>query len=450
MNRFMSKKTLQKIMSNVKPELHQKEQIMETNNDTEIVKDLWYEGEKFEVIFRDENGNIVSKQEVTYKDAPNLPDPPVKPSTEEWDYEFKEWDKNTDQITGETTFHPIYEPISRYRTINFYNGDGSLLNTQQVLLGNNATLPSTNPTKTATADKVFTFSHWDKNSTNISFNLDIYPVFTDSIRYYTVNFYNHDNTILSTSQVPYNGTANKPSDPIKPKDTYFYTFQGWNQNVTNITSNLDVYPVFNRDEYLIAPEGKLDKWEYEILNDNVILNNYTGNEKDVIVYDRYTKDGIYYKTKIKSMNHILLSNKNINTIKFGNYVDFSELSNCALAFSGCTNLTSIDFGKGFDTSNVTDMSGMFYGYSSTSLDLTSFDTHNVTNMNTMFAFCTSLRSLDLTSFDTSNITNMNIMFGNCTNLKEIKVSRSKWVIKGNCETEYMFLDCGVDHVSYVD
>ena len=50
-------------------------------------------------------------------------------------------------------------------------------------------------------------------------------------------------------------------------------------------------------------------------------------------------------------------------------------------FAHFTNLEKIDFGNCFDTSNVTDMNGMFYGCSSlTSLNLTGFDTSNVTNL----------------------------------------------------------------------
>ena len=62
-------------------------------------------------------------------------------------------------------------------------------------------------------------------------------------------------------------------------------------------------------------------------------------------------------------------------------------------------------------SNVTDMNGMFSGFSGTTLDLNSFDTSNVTEMSSMFRD-SSATTLDLSSFNTSNVTNMSDMFRN--------------------------------------
>ena len=92
----------------------------------------------------------------------------------------------------------------------------------------------------------------------------------------------------------------------------------------------------------------------------------------------------------------------------------------------CSALTSINLSN-FDTSNVTNMGGMFaVGEILTSdsalaaLDLSNFDTSKVTNMSSMFFGCSKLTSLDLSSFDTSNVTVMSYMFGNCSNLTTIK------------------------------
>ena len=78
--------------------------------------------------------------------------------------------------------------------------------------------------------------------------------------------------------------------------------------------------------------------------------------------------------------------------------------------------------KGSNTSNVTNMRGMFATcHSLTSLDVSSFDTSGVTNMSSMFQNCRSLTSLDLSGFDTSKVTNMEYMFEDCNALQEIKM-----------------------------
>ena len=60
--------------------------------------------------------------------------------------------------------------------------------------------------------------------------------------------------------------------------------------------------------------------------------------------------------------------------------------------------------KGSNTSNVINMSFMFYKCSGlTSLDVSSFDTSKVTDMCLMFRYCSCLTSLELSGWDTSKI-----------------------------------------------
>ena len=91
-------------------------------------------------------------------------------------------------------------------------------------------------------------------------------------------------------------------------------------------------------------------------------------------------------------------------------LDTSEVTNMQGMFAGCSSLTSLDVSN-FNTSKVTNMSNMFRECSSlTSLDLSKFDTSKVTNMSNMFFLCDDLKSLDLSGFDTSKVTNMSNMF----------------------------------------
>lgn len=72
-----------------------------------------------------------------------------------------------------------------------------------------------------------------------------------------------------------------------------------------------------------------------------------------------------------------------------------------------------------DTSNVTDMSSMFYDMEYVlELDLSSFDTSKVTSMEGMFEQCYYLVSLDLSSFDTSKVEDMSWMFAD-SGIKEL-------------------------------
>ncbi len=100
----------------------------------------------------------------------------------------------------------------------------------------------------------------------------------------------------------------------------------------------------------------------------------------------------------------------------------SNVTNMSSMFYGCSSLTSLNLSN-FNTSSVTDMSDMFSRCSSlTSLDLSSFNASNVTNMDSMFSGCSSLTSLDLSCFNTTNVTNMDSMFSGCSSLISLDLS----------------------------
>ena len=120
-------------------------------------------------------------------------------------------------------------------------------------------------------------------------------------------------------------------------------------------------------------------------------------------------------------------------------LDTHKVTNMSGMFMNCDALTSLDLSH-FDTRNVTDMGGMFLNsYALKSLDLSNFETGNVTSMAQMFYGCTALESLDMSSFDTQKVTDMNYMFYSCQALQVIDVSRFD---TGNVTNmEHMFQWC---------
>ncbi|MBQ6063645.1 MAG: BspA family leucine-rich repeat surface protein [Prevotella sp.] len=97
----------------------------------------------------------------------------------------------------------------------------------------------------------------------------------------------------------------------------------------------------------------------------------------------------------------------------------ANVTNMSYMFSGCSGLSEIDLSN-FETSKVTDMSGMFSGCSGLSeIDLSNFETSQVTDMSGMFSGCSGLPSIDLGNFETYNVTNMGSMFSDCSGLPSI-------------------------------
>ena len=111
---------------------------------------------------------------------------------------------------------------------------------------------------------------------------------------------------------------------------------------------------------------------------------------------------------------------NLTTLNLSNF-DTSKVTNMGGMFAGMSSLTTLNLFN-FDTSKVTNMSSMFGGMSSlTTLDLSNFDTSKVTDMSGMFVFM-NLTTLNLSSFNTSQVTDMGEMFRYMSNLTSLDLS----------------------------
>jgi surface protein len=114
--------------------------------------------------------------------------------------------------------------------------------------------------------------------------------------------------------------------------------------------------------------------------------------------------------------------KNISTIEGMRNLNTSEVTDMSGMFSKCTKLENLDL-SAFNTAKVNNMHIMFgYCPSLTSLDLRPFNTSQVTAMDSMFIEDTALKSIDLSSFNTSNVKNFKFMFYTCRALENLDVT----------------------------
>ena len=111
----------------------------------------------------------------------------------------------------------------------------------------------------------------------------------------------------------------------------------------------------------------------------------------------------------------------LQTIENLGILDTSNVTNMAGMFGNLPRLTTMDLSH-FNTSKVTDMSQMFSGCTDLpSLDLSSFDTSKVMMMTEMFKGCANLSNLNLSSFQTSSVVMMKGMFQGCENLTSLNL-----------------------------
>lgn len=107
---------------------------------------------------------------------------------------------------------------------------------------------------------------------------------------------------------------------------------------------------------------------------------------------------------------------------FIKHMDTSESTNMSGMFEGCSAMNVLDISE-LNTSKVTTMRAMFASINIGVLDFVNsiFDTSKVTDMASMFYGCSGLVTLDLSRFNTSRVTDISNMFSNCSSLVNLNV-----------------------------
>ena len=150
-------------------------------------------------------------------------------------------------------------------------------------------------------------------------------------------------------------------------------------------------------------EGEMPKWPWGRIT-HVVFDKTFAKARPTT-----TKGWFWNMSKLTEISNI----ENLNT---------SNVTDMSFMFFCCKNLSNLDVSN-FDTKNVTEMAYMFTTcLSLTNLDLSNFNTSKVTDMNMMFYNCIRLNHLNVCNFDTSNVTNMDYMFIGCSNLTSLDVS----------------------------
>jgi len=142
--------------------------------------------------------------------------------------------------------------------------------------------------------------------------------------------------------------------------------------------------------------------------------NIDSYSKIIIQDDPYTGSGALdsWEADIGETGSIMCYDMDSHLIIAGNGSGKIRLNpNSSYMFATGGSVVPIEGLEVLDTSEVTNMEGMFYYNASGDLDLSDFDTSKVTNMSYMFHEG-NVGTLDLRNFDTSKVTYMENMFHN--------------------------------------
>ena len=204
---------------------------------TSISSDLYvkaqYNINKYEVVFKDHDGTVLSTQEVEYLADAVAPQDPTREG-----YTFKAWDKAFEDIKGDLEVTAQYT-INKYQVV-FKDHDGTVLSTQEVEYLADAVAPQ-DPTREG-----YTFKAWDKAFEDIKGDLEVTAQY--NINKYEVVFKDHDGTVLSTQEVEYLADAVAPQDPTRKG----YTFKAWDKTFEDIKANLEVTAQYTINKYQVV------------------------------------------------------------------------------------------------------------------------------------------------------------------------------------------------------
>ncbi|NUG67775.1 BspA family leucine-rich repeat surface protein [Lactobacillus mellis] len=245
-----------------------------------------------------------------------------------------------------------------------------------------------------------------------------------------------NDTATSTNPGNNNSTNPATSSPTPDSGNSANTPVAASDNQTNGNSNTTTASSEQPETNIIA-QGTwgTSKWDYTQEGADYILHLHAGTlgtpegiegigRLNAAFDDQLTKiiidPGVIANQNSRGLFSFLY---NLKTIQGLENLDTSQVTDMSYMFFTCMELTNLDLSS-FDTSQVTDMSAMFFNncYGLTSLDVSHFNTSRVTNMDRMFGSCPSLLNLDVSHFDTSQVTNMSNMFLNCFGLTSLDVS----------------------------
>ena len=133
-----------------------------TNITTDTTITAQYSIKTFTVTFKDWDGTNLKTENVNYGSSATPPNNPTREG-----YTFSGWSGNYTNVTTNVTITATYTLDTVYYTVIFVDWDNTVLKTQEVEEGNNATPPS-NPTR-----ERYKFYQWDKDYTNITSDIQI-------------------------------------------------------------------------------------------------------------------------------------------------------------------------------------------------------------------------------------------------------------------------------------
>jgi hypothetical protein len=161
--------------------------------------------------------------------------PAIAPVIDKEGYVFTGWDQDFNSVTSVLTIQATW--TIQQHLVTFYDETGQVLSTRLVDYGSSVEPPQYQPPVGQQ------LSHWDGLVQQVRSPLHIHPVLETAM--YTV-YYMDKETLLDEELLPH-GHSCIGMTPIKEG----HTFEGWDQACNNITSDVTLQARFTADEFVV-------------------------------------------------------------------------------------------------------------------------------------------------------------------------------------------------------
>ncbi|MGM0411536.1 MAG: InlB B-repeat-containing protein, partial [Bacillota bacterium] len=237
-----------------------------------------YSQSDFIVSFRDEKNNVI-KNKVVEKGEDVIP-PPIESKE---GYTFSGWDKELTNITKDLVVHPVY--IGKDYTITFKDGK-NIIKKDTLKYGSKVLYPEP-PIK---AGKEFV--KWDKRIDSLTQDETVIAIY-DDLKTYGIRFFDNQENVIKKVNILEKDEVIPPTPPKKNG----HTFVKWDKALTNINSNLDIRPIYEKNDYKVTFKSNNSVIKEEILQYNDVVNYPEEPQKEGFIFngwdnqvDKITKD----------------------------------------------------------------------------------------------------------------------------------------------------------------
>jgi len=204
------------------------------------------------ITWKNWNGDILYSTMVEIGSTPSYTGTtPTRQEDAQYTYTFSGWDPAISQVTdvGETTYTATFTGTLRKYDV-YWVVDGTTVETySNIEYGTVVTYTGATPTKPATAQYTYTFSHWDPNpSSGITGDTTYNAIFTSTTNKYTITWVDGDGNTLQSSKVEYGTTPTySGAAPTKTATAqYSYNWTGnWDKEITTVTGDATYTATFN-------------------------------------------------------------------------------------------------------------------------------------------------------------------------------------------------------------